>query len=774
MKLSRNKIAKLLKSGNQSRKNNQRKQAKFGKSKSLSALGNQNEFFNDDELILQNNPRHIRSIHKRGPLNLRLKTMKKRNYRRNKQALWEQEGGLDWAITEKFLNVEQKPDVLKSDDIILANLNDTLSANPDNTELKYWQARFTKGEKGVREKFNEFIQKQSDEHIKSLKQNLRDESPENQKKLADIAAKEAQKKEKAEEKEAKEAQRDEEKAAKEAQQTEEKAAKAIEKTNINANKENQKTFNVKTANKMLSPNIRPKEPMNKESQGDGDSSDSASEAKESSPPPAGKIDINIVTKYTKPESDTRKNAPPEFIKTKLEIDKPSSLEALKKTLSETDQGILSIDEYVDSTSVFFSSTADKLLLNESTPITDANVASLNTGGEIIIRAEGVKLTLIGKTGDEMDSVDFMLSVKIEEVYNKWKTNIDVEETDKPANDKPANDKSVDNLRKYLLFFDKGKNDTVWVDYEGKDKGKTLKQLGITGNTTFRIRSKLYVFFERLLYKDLFYLIDIQYIRNVFNYLSTCKEVEEYTDLIQAKPFKISTGEMTTAATEESWEDMSESEGGMGNQLALMGGAGTSYGGTSASTDLTGGAGVLRLIFRKEAERDEDVKFVGFPIPEYTPPIDPATDTEKYLKALLAEDTNGVKDDELFNSLFMSEGSTKEGKEKGINELIAKVDKSLLSKIKGFIDEFSVCTEAGPNFGNNVIPPQSTEAIISNYLDTKKEGFMNFFDTRAGVLNLKPFNNALDAIEANRGTEDFEKQKKLSTQNWLFLILLRPR
>ena len=56
MKLSRNKIDKLLKSRNQSRKN---RQVKYGKSKSLSAVDNKSKLFDDDELILLNKNKEL-------------------------------------------------------------------------------------------------------------------------------------------------------------------------------------------------------------------------------------------------------------------------------------------------------------------------------------------------------------------------------------------------------------------------------------------------------------------------------------------------------------------------------------------------------------------------------------------------------------------------------------------------------------------------------------------------------------------------------------------
>ena len=90
MKLSRNKIAKLLKNGNQSRKNNKNPL----RTKSLGNLAD------DDMVFQQKHKRRIaHSAHKRGPVNLRLKTMKLRN--KNKG----QSGGVAVTLTNVTYNV---------------------------------------------------------------------------------------------------------------------------------------------------------------------------------------------------------------------------------------------------------------------------------------------------------------------------------------------------------------------------------------------------------------------------------------------------------------------------------------------------------------------------------------------------------------------------------------------------------------------------------------------------------------------------------------------
>jgi len=622
----------------------------------------------DDEMPL-NKKRRAYSAHKRKPYNLRLKSLKK----------WRQRGGFEWSGYKELLKTT------KESDEVLQKLEADYASNQDaldkDDEFKQWLLAFQSGDATGNKKRD--LLKLIEGKEKANKQALAEES----KKLSPEGKAAAAKAE------AQAAAAAEKEANKEAAM--EKAA--FEKQNVKEDKAYDTEFNPENARKMTGEDAPVAPPTVLEK---------------------GKLRLKIVTKYTKPDMDTRLNAPKEYIETALEISKPETLEELKTALANTDQGNLSIDEYIDNNAVFFNPNSDKLLLDENTPLNDGNVKTLPDDGKIIIRAEGIKLTLIGKTGEEVEAVDFMLSIKIEEVVAKWQSQLEGNQTGNP-------------LLKYLLFYEQGKNDTVWVDYEGKDKGKNLKQIGITADTTFRIRSKLYVFFERVLYKDLYYLIDVQYIRNIFDYLSTSTESAEYVDLIQVKPFPIKNND--TTVTQQKWEEL---EGGTETQHTVQSGG---------------------VIWRKEAERADDVKYVGFPVPEYTPPIDPVTSTEKYCMALLATNTKNEKDDNLFNDFFFAKGSTKGEKEAGINELIAKVDTSILSKIQSFLYRFVISVdddESNKNKGQSVIPDSGIESIINNYLDTKKPGFVNIW---GDSLKLKPLEKTLDFIEENKDSEKSDVQ-----------------
>ena len=87
MKLSRTKIAKLLKTGNQSRKNIHIKQSNRSGTKSLTHP-NKSLVLTDDEVVFQPKKR-AKSAHKRKPINLRLKSLKMRKG----GAKWMQKGG---------------------------------------------------------------------------------------------------------------------------------------------------------------------------------------------------------------------------------------------------------------------------------------------------------------------------------------------------------------------------------------------------------------------------------------------------------------------------------------------------------------------------------------------------------------------------------------------------------------------------------------------------------------------------------------------------------
>ena len=140
MKLSRNKIAKLLKIGNQSRKNI-KKQHK-GRSKTLGADSNSSKAYllSEDEMIMvpdnnnkNKNKRRARSAHlKPKPLNLRFKTLKNRIIREEKRE-WSGEGGNLTADQQKVydLLLEQKKNNNNDNQDILTVLTAGMQGDAD-------------------------------------------------------------------------------------------------------------------------------------------------------------------------------------------------------------------------------------------------------------------------------------------------------------------------------------------------------------------------------------------------------------------------------------------------------------------------------------------------------------------------------------------------------------------------------------------------------------------------------------------------------------------
>ena len=261
-----------------------------------------------------------------------------------------------------------------------------------------------------------------------------------------------------------------------------------------------------------------------------------------------------------------------------------------------------------------------------------------------------------------------------------------------------------------MYFDDPKGTAVKIDYEGKDQNKTLKQIVELGGgkfstgITLRLRSKLYTFFEQVLYGDLYYLVDVLYIRNLYDYLANAEEKAEYVDLIQFKDSSQGPG----SASEEGKTEEDEFEGGAeGDEMEgaegteVEGAEGTEVEGTEMEMEggkrhkartmakarkmlritdgtITGEAanevaaeidnefsrkalamsgGALGMKWR--TKREKETEFIGFPVPEITPPIEPKKDTKKFLMALIGVDTAEKDktgkpltiDDTLFNEFF---------------------------------------------------------------------------------------------------------------------------
>ena len=146
MKLSRTKIAKLLKMGNQSRKNKRstqssstqsnstqsNKRSNNKRSKSLGVMDKNEIVWMDDEMPL-NKKRRAYSAHKRKPYNLRLKSLKK----------WRQRGGFEWSGYKELLKTKTSDEVLQKLEADYASNKDALD---QDDEFKQWLLAFQSGD----------------------------------------------------------------------------------------------------------------------------------------------------------------------------------------------------------------------------------------------------------------------------------------------------------------------------------------------------------------------------------------------------------------------------------------------------------------------------------------------------------------------------------------------------------------------------------------------------------------------------------------------------
>ena len=438
--------------------------------------------------------------------------------------------------------------------------------------------------------------------------------------------------------------------------------------------------------------------------------------------------------------------------------------------------------------------------------------------------------LIGPTGTVLGEAPFTPETPIVEVVKKWQKEIEPKEV--LAQNVDMNDPRK--LKQYVLYFNDASGNSIQIDYERTDKDKTLKEINpeITRETTvitLRLRSKLYNFFERVLYGDLYYLVDVLYISNLYDYLINAEEKAEYIDLIQFKD----AGQGPKSADQEPEEEELEGggegavmesatemegaiaviEGGKRRKARAMAKArkmleitdgtivGTSAAGTSASAAGTSAAdtsaadaaqaqaaqaqadaaqaqadeeadefGKKALVMtggflgmKWKTKREKENQYVGFPVPELTPTIEPKKDPKRFLKALVGMDTQDstatTVDDTLFNEFFYAPDS-KEAKTEGINELVASMDTSLLGRVSEFLSAFMVCQNRDPDLqkadaGKSLIPEQGIPVIIASFVK-EGSGFSELWKDENGV---KYFKEKLDIAQNKTRTVDKDTKEE---------------
>ena len=145
----------------------------------------------------------------------------------------------------------------------------------------------------------------------------------------------------------------------------------------------------------------------------------------------------------------------------------------------------------------------------------------------------------------------------------------------------------------------GVDETISADVIKSNLRKFLEESNpFPPKITINIRTKEYVFFKRLLYGDLYYLIDVQYLRNVVTYL---KQYPQFKDLTTLKPAPAGNSMADTSI----WED----------------------------EEMAGG---------KRVEDEDDYKFVGFPNAGFQPPK--AASIPNFIEALWGTDDKVFDED----------------------------------------------------------------------------------------------------------------------------------
>ena len=679
MKLSRTKIAKLLKTGNQSRKNIRQ----LRRNKSVAAK--QSLSLNPDDMVFPER-RKARSEHKRGPVNLRLKTLK----RQRGGDLTPEEKAFTERVQAANDEAANEPLKVRRPDEALTEEGAKYKQSVENSKKELAMAENESKQNPKPSKIMEKVQ-ENNRRKEEMESSDENRSP------GDINEDEAIEKHL------------KEKAEKEAEAKE--AEKTKNETNLNAASE--KAGDI--------PEAAPAQPLGPENQ--------------SEPKQSGSEQSTVIKVITKFPTQAAQDANADLTKYNITNYYEFTIEKTVQSVEETLKAIKIQDKLPEAyeslpdieDSIVFDPPADKLFIgNNTTPYTADKKDTLSETNPLIIIASGaVKLQLNNKISTNIETVSFPADAKIDDVIAKWKSQIGED----------------------FLFFDKDKNTPVLIDYEGKHKGLSLKKvIGITGGKkTLYIRSKLYVFFQRILYGDLYYLIDMQYIRNLFDYLENSSEKAEYQDLIKFKDLPMKGVNATKNKTAKEWkeedeipeDEVLEEEGG-GNQkkkgkmrsklkkllkiadkkiaekkmaeqaggAALAGGSCTDL--VCTGPGMTGGA---NRFWREPAQREADTRFVGFPVPEMTPKIEQKKSTTKYQEALIG------KNEEFFDDLFFLPG-TKDVKEEGISELQAQIDTTILGQMREFLTNFMKCPEVGVNFGEDMLTDSGLNLIMANFL---KEG-----------------------------------------------------
>lgn len=184
-----------------------------------------------------------------------------------------------------------------------------------------------------------------------------------------------------------------------------------------------------------------------------------------------------------------------------------------------------------------------------------------------------------------------------------------------------------NNQLYVIIYN---NEIIHNEDDFTPKFKKIMANNENQTLTLFVRTKQYYFFYRLLYGDLFFLIDVQYIRNLVSYLAI---IPEYQELVQARDRKVKLSDRTPEeeATEqllkENWkldeqeytgqseeeEEEEDQTGGSDNDDSSFAGGASKLSSRESEWDKARWFGKS-----KKLSGGEDSKYVGFPNPNYRP------------------------------------------------------------------------------------------------------------------------------------------------------------
>jgi len=259
---------------------------------------------------------------------------------------------------------------------------------------------------------------------------------------------------------------------------------------------------------------------------------------------------------------------------------------------------------------------------------------------------------------------------------------------KVGNDATLNSLNLSVLDEYIYLDD---NSTIYNSSDilrRPNNGLTLI------NNTITQEHILKVFFNKLLFGDLFYLIDVQYLRNICDFL--IKDIKKLglIKLLQIEALKAPPQEKQDEM-KAAWNEAGGGDSDMQSDSSMQSDSMQSGGMQS------GGQWATSYWFKKQIEKDSDTEAVGFPVPDVT--FGKLPNHENFYQALCGEGNAAEYDAYLKSITGAGAGADKF---KVFTDLFGKVDnevdnavkaatENLQKKIDGFIQKVQVLKTNNP-------------------------------------------------------------------------------